>query len=193
MRKIEGVLSGTLAFVFSEMRRGRPFSEAVADARRRGYTEPDPRDDLGGRDVARKLLTLAREAGFAAEPDAVAVASLVPPHLEDAPIGTFMQRLHDADADWAARHAALGDGERLAYVGTVEETEAGVRLSVGVRAIAPGDALTVLDGTDSLVAFTTERYARPLVVFGPGAGPDVTAAGVLADIVHAALRMGERL
>ncbi len=193
VRKIEGVLSGTLAFVFSEMRRGRPFSEAVADARRRGYTEPDPRDDLGGRDVARKLLTLAREAGFDVEPDAVAVASLVPPHLEDAPIGTFMQRLHEADATWAARFAALAPGERLAYVGCVEDGDDGVRLSVGVRTIPAGDALTVLDGTDSLVAFTTDRYERPLVVFGPGAGPDVTAAGTLADIVHAALRMGERL
>ena len=192
--RIEGVLSGTLAFVFSEMARGVAFSDAVLDARRRGYTEPDPRDDLGGRDVARKLLTLAREAGFDAEADAVAVASLVPPHLDDVPVGEFLQRLSDVDADWAARLAALAPGERLAYVGTVEgDGSGGGRLSVGVQTVRPDDALAVLDRTDSLVAFTTERYERPLVVFGPGAGPDVTAAGVLADVVHAAMRMGERL
>jgi bifunctional aspartokinase / homoserine dehydrogenase 1 len=195
VRRIEGVLSGTLAFVFSEMRAGVPFSEAVREARRRGFTEPDPRDDLEGRDVARKLLTLAREAGFEAEMDEVAVASLVPAHLHEVPLAEFLTRLDEADATWAQRLAALPEGHRIAYVGAVEpDEETGrVRLSVGVREVAPGHPLSILEGTDSLVAFTTDRYERPLVVFGPGAGPDITAAGTLADVVHAALRMGERL
>ncbi len=133
VRRIEGVLSGTLAFVFAEMRAGVPFSEAVREARRRGYTEPDPRDDLEGRDVARKLLTLAREAGFSAELDQVEVASLVPAHLHEVPLAEFLARLDEGDALWADRLAALAPGHRLAYVGRVEpDADTGsVRLSVG--------------------------------------------------------------
>ena len=191
--RIEGALSGTLAYVFSSLMDGATFSGAVREAAARGYTEPDPREDLAGRDVARKLLTLAREAGLDVEPGAVEVESLVPESLRDVPAAEFLGWLSTADAAWAARLAALEPGHRLAYVGTVERTADGARLQVGVRSIPPGAPLSVLRGTDSLVAFTTERYERPVVVFGPGAGPEVTAAGTLADVVHAALRMGERL
>ena len=189
VRKIEGALSGTLAFVLSEVMAGMPFSAAVALARARGYTEPDPRDDLSGRDVARKLLTLAREVGHDVEPEAVEVESLVPETLHGGSVDDFLAALPAYDALWADRVAALPPGHRLGYVGTLE----GERLHVGLRTSAPDSPLGVLRSTDSLVAFTTERYERPVVVMGPGAGPEVTAAGVLADIAHAAFRMGERL
>lgn len=188
--KIEGALSGTLAFVFSELMAGRTFSDAVREAKARGFTEPDPREDLSGSDVARKLLTLAREAGHAAEPGAVVVESLVPEALLGVPAEAFLDGLAAYDAAWTVRRSALAPGHRLAYVGTME---ADGRLAVGVQDVAPSSPLAHLRGTDSLVAFTTERYERPVVVMGPGAGPEVTAAGVLADIVHAAFRMGERL
>jgi len=189
VKKIEGVLSGTLSFVLNAVMEGAPFSEAVREAKAKGYTEPDPRDDLGGKDVARKLLTLAREAGQTAEPGAVTVESLVPDALRDASPDVFLDRLAVADGLWAERLAALPPGHRLAYVGTLD----GRGLTVGLQTVGPDSPLAALRGTDSLVAFTTERYVRPVVVMGPGAGPDVTAAGVLADIVHAAFRMGERL
>lgn len=189
VKKIEGVLSGTLSFVLSAVMDGVPFSEAVREAQTRGYTEPDPRDDLGGMDVARKLLTLAREAGQAVEPGAVQVESLVPEPLRHTAPETFLDRLADYDSLWADRLAALPPGHRFAYVGTLN----GRSLTVGLQTVGPDSPLAALRGTDSLVAFTTERYIRPVVVMGPGAGPDITAAGVLADIVHAAFRMGERL
>jgi len=189
VRRIEGALSGTLAFVLSQVMDGKTFSAAVALARARGYTEPDPRDDLSGRDVARKLLTLAREVGHAVEPEAVTVESLVPEALHGGTVDDFLAALPAYDALWADRVAALPPGHRLGYVGTME----GERLHVGLRTFAPDSAFGVLRSTDSLVAFTTERYERPVVVMGPGAGPEVTAAGVLADIAHAAFRMGERL
>ena len=136
-----------------------------------------------------KLLTLAREAGLPAEPGEVEVESLVPDALRDLPVDAFMEQLPDVNAGWQERYAALDAGASLGYVGLIEHG----RLSVGVRVVAAHSPLSVLEGTDSLIAFTTTRYERPLVVFGPGAGPDVTAAGTLADIVHAAMRMGERL
>ena len=140
--------------------------------------------------MARKLLTLAREAGHAAEPGAVVVESLVPEALLGVPAEAFLDGLGAYDAAWTVRRSALAPGHRLAYVGTME---ADGRLAVGVQDVAPSSPLAHLRGTDSLVAFTTERYERLVVVMGPGAGPEVTAAGVLADIVHAAFRMGERL
>lgn len=178
--RLDGVLSGTLAFVMSRLSEGVPFSEAVAEAHRRGYTEPDPREDLAGTDVARKLLVLAREAGMRLEPDAVAVTSLVPDGLHDVPLPVFWERLSGADAGWAERVAA---GARLQYVGHIADG----RLSAGVTALTPESPFASLRGTENMVVFTTERYHdRPLVVQGHGAGPDVTAAGVLADVVRAA-------
>ena len=178
--RIDGVLSGTLAFVLSRVSAGRPFSEAVAEAHQRGYTEPDPREDLSGADVGRKLLVLARESGLRLEGTSVQAASLVPVGLHDVPLPVFWERLAEADAAWAGRVAADG---RLQYVGRIE---AG-RLSASVTPVTPDAPFARLDGTENMVVFTTERYRdRPLVVQGHGAGPDVTAAGVLADVVQAA-------
>src|SRR5690606_5997881 len=126
VRKIEGVLSGTLAFVFNAMRDGLPFSEAVRDAAARGYTEPDPRADLSGEDVGRKLLILAREIGLRPERADVAVESLVPEALREIPLADFWARLPEADGPWAARvieHEARG--EELQYVSVL--TPQGIR------------------------------------------------------------------
>ncbi len=186
LRRIEGMLSGTLAFVFSEMAAGRAFSDAVRQARHNGFTEPDPRDDLMGRDVARKLLTLARETGYTGDLADVQVESLVPDALREIDREAFMERLPELDAAWDARRAALPEGAKLGFLGVFE----GDTLRVGVEAITPDSPFYRLSGTDSMVSFVTDRYTRPLVVSGPGAGHEVTATGVLADALHAGLRMG---
>ena len=181
---VEGVFSGTLSFLFSRLAAGASFSAAVADARARGYTEPDPRDDLSGEDVARKLLILAREAGRDVERADVTVESLVPDALHDASVDGFLAGLPGADGAWAERVAdAAARGERLVYVGTVGPE--GVQ--VGVRSVGPDSPFAHLRGTDNAILIRSARYCEtPLVVQGPGAGPDVTAAGLLADLVKAA-------
>lgn len=182
--RIEGVFSGTLAFIFNSLEDGLPFSEAVRQARARGYTEPDPRDDLRGEDVARKLLILAREMGLCVERDDFEVESLAPVHAREQSAEAFMEALSAVDAGWQERvAAAAAEGKRLRYVGLIEDG----RLSVGVRAVADASPFAALRGTDNAIVFSTARYHdTPLVVQGPGAGPAVTAAGILADLVEAA-------
>ncbi|WP_412069560.1 bifunctional aspartate kinase/homoserine dehydrogenase I [Rubrivirga sp. IMCC43871] len=181
---IEGVFSGTLAFLFNKLAEGSAFSEAVREAKALGLTEPDPRDDLTGEDVARKLLILARETGREVERADLAVESLVPASLADVSVDAFMDALEGLDADWAARVAAANaEGKRLAYVGQI--TDEG--LSVGVRAVDTASPFGGSRGTDNVILIQSARYYdTPLVVQGPGAGPDVTAAGLLADLVKAA-------
>ena len=181
--RIEGLLSGTLAFVFNQMQMGTTFSEAVHLAFDNGYTEPDPREDLVGLDVARKLLILAREMGLPAEPEDVEVESLVPAFLEDVPVDEFMERLHETDAHWQARiEAHRASGEKLMYLGSVQDG----KLQAGVRTVGSSSPFHGLAETDNMIAFTTERYlTAPLVIRGPGAGVDVTASGVLADLIKA--------
>lgn len=187
VHRIEGVLSGTLAFVLNAMRGGQAFSEAVREAAARGYTEPDPRADLSGEDVGRKLLILAREIGLRPERADVAVESLVPAALREIPLADFWARLPEADAGWAARLAEHeARGEQLQYV-CVLTPEA---LRGGVEALPAASPLAGLRGAANVVAFHTERYApEPLVVQGPGASADVTTAVLLADIVRAAEAM----
>jgi aspartokinase/homoserine dehydrogenase 1 len=174
--------SGTMGFLFSEMGRGRAFSDAVKEAMALGYTEPDPRDDLCGLDVARKGLILGRMLGYAGEMRDVALESLVPESLRDVSREEFLAALSDYDAEWAARVAdARARGEVLRY--RARATRGGVR--VGLVSAPIGSALASLDGTDNLFVFSTARYRdRPLVVSGPGAGAQVTAAGVLGDILR---------
>lgn len=182
IRRIEGVLSGTLAYVFNRLAGGSRFSEAVREARRLGFTEPDPRDDLGGEDVARKLLTLAREAGWSFERTDMEVESLVPPALRDVEVEAFLAGLEAHDEEWARRAA----GGRLQFVATGEPD----RLRVGVASFDADHAFARLGGTDNMVLFTTDRYpTRPMIVQGAGAGPDVTAGGMMADVVRAAEAM----
>ncbi|MEM8558107.1 MAG: bifunctional aspartate kinase/homoserine dehydrogenase I [Bacteroidota bacterium] len=193
VRRIEGVFSGTMAFLFNALADGQSFSEAVREAKQRGLTEPDPRDDLGGEDVARKLLILAREMGLDAEMADVQVESLVPERLRDGSIDAYLTGIADDDAAWTERvEHTRAAGKRLQFVGQILTREGstsgeGCTLCVGVQAVGPDSALYNLRGTDNLIVYTTDRYLdRPLVVQGPGAGPAVTAAVVLADVIRAA-------
>jgi aspartokinase/homoserine dehydrogenase 1 len=176
--RIEGTVSGTLMYVVSAVSSGKPFSQAVREAVELGYAEPDPREDLSGKDAARKVLILARLMGYrgpAASPE-----DLVPPALRTLPLDRFMAKLPSVDARWAARTAReAARGRVLRYVVAATPTSVSARL-VAVPTSSP---IGSLQGTRNLVAFTTRRYrTEPLVVSGPGAGPAVTAAGILNDI-----------
>ncbi len=182
--KIEGCTSGTLGFLLSEIGRGAPYSDTVRAAMREGFTEPDPRDDLSGMDVARKALILARLMGFRGELADVAVESLVPKALAAMPLARFLATLEQQDAAWAAR---LADAQRQHRVLRYVLTATARRVQVGLRAVPLSHPLASLRGTDNQVVFTTRRYREhPLVITGPGAGPAVTAAGVLNDILQLA-------
>jgi len=182
--RIEGCTSGTLGFLLTEIGRGRAFSAALREAMAQGFTEPDPRDDLSGMDVARKALILARMLGFAGELSDVSVESLVPERLQRVSRDAFLTRLESLDAAWAERQAqATRQGRVLRYV--LHATAR--KVTVGLRAVPLSHPLAGLRGTDNQVVFTTRRYREhPLVITGPGAGPAVTAAGVLNDVLQLA-------
>jgi aspartokinase/homoserine dehydrogenase 1 len=182
--KIEGCVSGTLMYIASAVSAGRPFSEAVREAVERGFAEPDPRDDLSGADAGRKALILARLLGYrgpSPKPD-----DLVPRALRRIPLPAFMKTLPTLDAGWTERaQREASHGRVLRYVVTATPHSVSARL-VSVDASSPIGALS---GTRNLVAFTTRRYrTEPLVVSGPGAGAEVTAAGILNDIYSLAPR-----
>lgn len=184
IRRIDGCLSGTLGFLLSELGEGRAFSAALRDAMFRGYTEPDPREDLSGMDVARKALILGHFTGFSGGIDAVRVEPLVPRRARSVPLPAFLETLEQYDAEWLARVAAArARGEVLRYVARVTQRS----LEVGLASVPASSALGGLRGTDNQVVFTTDRYRdHPLVVTGPGAGLEVTAAGVLNDVLKLA-------
>lgn len=187
----EGMFSGTLAWLCNRHDGAHPFSALVREAHALGYTEPDPRDDLSGIDVARKLVILAREAGWPLSLSDVAVESLVPPALAALTPAAFMQRLDELDAPMAAKLAeARASGGVLRHVARLDHAgNASVRLLV-LPASHPF-AHTRL--TDNVVQFRTRRYCdNPLLVQGPGAGPEVTAAGVFADLLRIAESLGVR-
>lgn len=182
---IEATLSGTLGYLFSELERGKPFSQIVRAALKLGYTEPDPREDLSGMDVARKLLILARTMGARLSLPQVKVEPLLPAGLrKSGTVEQFLKKLPAVDAAYAKRVAtAAKAGKVLRYIGRVQGTRCGVTL----QTVAKDSPFGSLRGGDNLVVFTTQRYrTNPLVVRGPGAGPDVTAGGVLADILKVA-------
>ncbi len=184
VHKIEGIFSGTLAYVFSSLDKDIPFSQVVRRAHALGYTEPDPRDDLRGEDVARKLLLLAREMGCVVERSDMHVESLLPGGLEGESIEIFLDKIAMMDGEWGVRIAsALRDGKRLRYVAQFNRGT----LSVGVQAVESTSPFAQLSGRNNIIAFYTERYSdTPLIVQGPGAGLGVTAAGLLADLIKAA-------
>ena len=189
---IEGIFSGTLAYLFNVYDGGRSFSAIVTEAKHKGYTEPDPRDDLSGTDVARKLIILAREMGLALEMSDVRVESLVPNGLETGSIDDFMTQLPQHDAVMQARLArAKAAGKVLRYVGRI--TAQG-EATVGVLELEARHAFANIALTDNVVRFATSRYSNnPLIVQGPGAGPDVTAGGIFGDLLRLSAYLGARL
>lgn len=182
VNEINGVLSGTLSFLFGRFDGRRPFSELVREAQGRGLTEPDPRIDLTGNDVARKLLILAREAGYRLEPRDIEVESLVPAELERCQPGDASARLDLLDRPLQERleQAAARDAV-LRYTATVQRDG---RARVGVSEVAAGHNLAKLGYAENVIEIASGRYhPTPLTVRGPGAGAELTAAGVLADIL----------
>ncbi|MFK2906012.1 homoserine dehydrogenase [Dyella ginsengisoli] len=182
---VEGMFSGTLAWLCNRHDGAQPFSALVREAHALGYTEPDPRDDLSGLDVARKLVILAREAGWALSLDDVAVESLVPAALASLSREEFMERLAELDAPMAAKLAeARTRGGVLRHVAHLDARGcASVKLAV----LPAAHAFAHSRLTDNVVQFTTRRYCdNPLLVQGPGAGPEVTAAGIFADLLRIA-------
>jgi len=191
LTEVEGILSGTLAWLFNRYDGRTAFSELVREAHALGYTEPDPRDDLSGTDVARKLVILAREAGRALSLEQIEVESLVPEALRSVSKEEFFERLHELDAPLQQRFdSARAAGLSLRYLARLGRDG---RASVGVVSPPPGHAALHGALTDNLIQFRTLRYAdNPLVVQGPGAGPDVTAAGVFGDLLTIAQALGAR-
>lgn len=183
---IAGVLSGSLAWLFHNYDGLRPFSGFVRTAREAGYTEPDPREDLGGEDVRRKLLILARAAGAALSPEQVAVESLVPPALAALPVARLDAALPQLDAPLRTRFAsARRNGECLRFVARLELPADGPpRARIGLESLPFDDPLAGGAGTDNRVAIYSDRYReRPLLIQGPGAGADVTAAALIDDVL----------
>lgn len=180
---IDGLLSGTLAWLCHQHRGDLPFSDLVRHAHALGYTEPDPRDDLSGQDVARKLVILAREAGWDMSLEDVDVESLVPEALTHVPLSEFLERLNELDEGMAqALQAAHREQSVLRHVASLDRSS---RACVRLKAVPLTDALAHGRHTDNVIQFRTRRYAdTPLVIQGPGAGPEVTAAGIFADLLR---------
>ena len=180
---IEGVLSGTLNYIFSSFNEGKKFSEVVREAKEKGYTEPDPRDDLSGTDVARKILILSRETGLTLDLRDIEVQNLVPDDCRgDMSVEEFFSKLekHDAEFD-RLRSDAEKRKEKLRYKAVLRNG----RVSVQLGSVDEQHPFYSLSGSDNIILLTTERYHdRPMVIRGPGAGAAVTAAGVFADIIR---------
>ena len=180
--EIEGILSGTISYIFNSFTGDKKFSDVVKEAKEKGLTEPDPRDDLNGMDVARKILILSREAGYDLELSDVKIDPILPPSCFNAPdVSTFFKELEKIDSRLEQlKKDANADGKVLRYIASMKSGKASIKLEK-VDAEHPFYNLFV---SDNIVLFTTKRYnERPLVVKGPGAGAEVTAAGVFAEII----------
>jgi bifunctional aspartokinase / homoserine dehydrogenase 1 len=180
--KVQGILSGTLSYLFNNYRGEKPFSNLVLEAHERGFTEPDPREDLSGKDVGRKLLILSRQLGLKMDLKDIRVENLVPAVLRKGKFSnTFFKNLAKYDGAFKRRaDIAHSDNSVLRYVATLQNGKA----FAGIQEIPLGHPLASTKGSDNIIAFTTSRYSNtPLVVQGPGAGADVTATGVFSDIL----------
>ncbi len=186
--EITGALSGTFGAIFSSVAGGDAFSKAVSNAKANGYTEPDPRDDLSGLDVARKALILARSMGREINLEEISVQSLVPNSLADVSIDEFLNGLDILDDEIGPQSSkAREDNAALKYVAVVKPEG---EISVGLQAVPKTTVLGALQGPENVVSFRTKRYDDyPTVVSGPGAGADVTAAGMIADALALAKDM----
>jgi len=190
IHSLKGILSGTLAYLFNLYDGSKPFSEIVAEARESGFTEPDPRDDLSGMDAARKLTILARELEQDLEIGDFPVENLIPEDLRELGVDEFLRGLARYDNKMQSLYErAKAEGKVLRYVATL--TDKG-EAEVGLQKVSKDDAFSNIRLTDNLVQFSTDRYAQnPLVIQGPGAGPDVTASGVFGDLLKLATFLGD--
>jgi aspartokinase/homoserine dehydrogenase 1 len=181
--RIEGVLSGTLSYIFNNFKGGKKFSDIVKEAKEKGFTEPDPRDDLNGKDVARKILILARESGFNLEFDDVVVENILPtPCLKAKTVEEFFIQLEKNNDEFSKKRDAADKANKvLRFIAKLENGKA----EVSLQTVDSTHPFYSLSGSDNMIAYTTERYKdRPLVIKGPGAGAEVTAAGVFGDIIR---------
>jgi aspartokinase/homoserine dehydrogenase 1 len=190
--QIEGIFSGTLAYLFNVFDGTESFSSIVHAAKAKGYTEPDPRDDLSGIDVARKLIILGREMGLTLEISDVQVEGLVPEALTRCSVEEFMARLPESDAAMAAAlNDARSKNQVLRYVGKIDATG---KATVGLMRLDAKHAFANIALTDNVVRYATRRYCdNPLIVQGPGAGPEVTAAGVFSDLLRLSAYLGAHI
>ena len=193
IRRIEGILSGTLAYLFNVWDGSEPFSSIVRTAKAKGYTEPDPRDDLSGIDFARKLIILGREMGLRLELGDVQLEGLVPPALRSCGPEEFLERLPEFDAPMAQRlEAARSRNRVLRYVGSLDAATG--KAAVGLVELERSHTFANINLTDNVVRFLTRRYnENPLVVQGPGAGPEVTAGGIFGDLLRVCAYLGAKL
>ena len=187
--KIEGVFSGTLSYIFNNFNENVRFADIVKEAKAMGYTEPDPREDLSGMDVARKILILGREVGLKLEPEDITIDKLLPENCENAPtVDAFFDELVVSNSFFADKvKEAKANGQVLRFVATLENG----KINIGVKGVDQKHPFYQMDGADNIISFTTKRYnTRPLVIKGPGAGAEVTASGVFADIVSLGSYLG---
>lgn len=183
---IEGILSGTLSYIFNEFRAGKKFSEIVLQAKKLGYTEPDPRDDLSGHDMMRKFVILAREFGAAIEPNDVKLSGLIPNHLKSIQLAEFMDRLPEMD-QWIQTNAPSELNYFWCFSGSISSAGA----EIGLKKYPKTHPFASLSGADNILLIRTERYIhQPLIIQGPGAGPEVTAGGVFADLLRLCAYLG---
>ena len=183
--RIEAVVSGTLSYIFNNFDGSKSFSALVREAKTAGYTEPDPRDDLNAMDAARKALILARECGMQLEFDAVEIEPLLPAACFAAPdVESFFKELEKCDSDFESRRSKAAEkGRALRYIAIVEEGKA----KLSLRNEEAGSPFLTLNDSDNMVVIKSARYSKlPMVIKGPGAGAQVTAGGVFADIVRIA-------
>ena len=178
--EVSGVLSGTMTYIFSQLDAGHSFSEAVLNARQLGYAEPDPRDDLSGEDVARKMMILSRVSGYTVEREDLNVEPITPKELIDVDSSTFLERLPEFDSTWKEKLAELKkEGKTIRYLGIMNKDH----IKVGLQELDIDSPVARLQGTNNIIQIRTRRYNhQPLIIQGPGAGKEVTSAGVLADI-----------